>query len=57
MPDRVKIKQLHVKLTSTAAIEIKLLAVFHRSAKSVITPAPTSGASRTTHGKIEFIEF
>jgi hypothetical protein len=57
MPDCVKIKQLHVKLTSTAATEIKLLTAFHRSVKSVITAALTSGASRTTHGKIEFIEF
>src|SRR5437764_5627127 len=55
MPDCVKIKQLHVKLTSTAAIEIKLLTAFHRSVNSVITPALDSGARRMIHGKIEFI--
>src|SRR5712664_908543 len=52
-----KIKQLQLKLTSTAAIEIELLSVFHRSVKSVITAALTSGASRMSHGKIEFIGF
>src|SRR5437764_1322607 len=52
MPDCVKIKQLHVKLTSTAAIEIKLLTAFQRSVKSVITPALNSGASRMTHGNV-----
>src|SRR6267143_1906759 len=57
MPDCVKIKQLHVKLTSTAAIEIKLLTGFHRSVNSVMTAALTNGASRVIHGKIEFIEF
>ena len=55
MPDCAKIKQLHVKLTRTAATEIKLLTDFHRSVNSVITTALTSGASRMTHGKIEFI--
>src|SRR6266496_542520 len=55
MPDCVKIKQLHVKLTSTAAIEIKLLTGFHRSVNSVMTAALNSGASRTIHGKDEFI--
>src|SRR5205814_9221917 len=55
MPDCVKIKELHVKLTSTAAIEIKLLTAFHRSVNSVITPALDSGARRMIHGKIEFI--
>src|SRR5437763_8861955 len=57
MPDCVKIKQLHVKLTSTAAIEITLLTAFHRSVNSVMTAVLTSGASSTTHGKTEFIEF
>src|SRR6266516_548234 len=52
-----KIKQLQIKLTSTAAIEIELLSVFHRSVKSVITAALTSGASRMSHGRIEFIVF
>jgi hypothetical protein len=45
-----------VKLTSTATIEIELLSVFHRSVKSVITAALTSGASRMTHGKVNFIQ-
>src|SRR4030095_7487426 len=53
--DFVKIKQLHVKLTRTAAIEIKLLTAFHRSVKSVITTALDRGVRRMTHGKIEFI--
>jgi len=53
--DCVKIKQLHVKLTRTAATEIKLLTAFHRSVNSVITTALINGASRTIHGKIEFI--
>ena len=53
--DWVKIKQLHAKLTSTAATEIKLLTAFHRSVNSVITTALTSGASRIIHGKNEFI--
>jgi hypothetical protein len=44
-----------VKLTSTAAIEIKLLTAFHLSVNSVITAALTNGATRTIHGKIEFI--
>src|SRR4029077_6381788 len=51
-----KIKQLQVKLTSTAAIEIELLNVFHRSVKSVITAALTSGVSRMTHGRVKFIQ-
>jgi hypothetical protein len=50
-----KIKQLQVKLTSTAAIEIELLTVFHRRVKRVITAALTAGASRMIHGKIEFM--
>src|SRR6266404_761897 len=54
---RAKIKQLHVKLTRTAAIEIELLNNFHRSVKSVIAVALTSGASRMTHGKIRFMGF
>src|SRR4029450_13715977 len=53
--DWLKIKQLHVKLTSTAAIEIKLLTAFHLSVNSVITAALTNGATRMIHGKIEFI--
>src|SRR5438874_2052986 len=55
IPDCVKIKQLHAKLTSTAAIEIKLLTPFHRSVNRVMIAALDSGASRITHGKIEFI--
>ena len=50
-----KIKQLQIKLTSTAAIEIELLKVFHRRVNSVITAALISGASRMIHGKLEFI--
>jgi hypothetical protein len=53
--DWVKIKQLHAKLTSTAAIEIKLLTPFQRSANSVIKTELISGASRIIHGKNEFI--
>ena len=52
-----KIRQLQVKLTRTAAIEIELLKVFHRSVNSVIRAALTSGASRMIHGKNEFIGF
>jgi hypothetical protein len=55
MFDWAKIKQLQMKLMSTAAIEIRLLSVFHRSVNSVITAALQSGASRTIHGKIVFI--
>src|SRR6185437_9566521 len=51
----LKMKQLHAKLTSTAATEIKLLIAFHRSVNSVITTALTSGARRMIHGKNEFI--
>ena len=50
-----KTKQLQTKLTSTAATEIALLNVFHRSVNSVITPAPPSGASKISHGTIAFI--
>src|SRR6266516_937980 len=49
-----KIKQLQIKLTSTAAIEIELLTPFHRSVNSVITVALTNGASRITQGTIIF---
>jgi hypothetical protein len=51
----VKIKQLQMKLMSTAAMEIKLLNAFHRSVNSVITTALASGARRPSQGKIEFI--
>jgi len=50
-----KIKQLQAKLTSTATIEIELLNVFNRRVNSVITAALTNGASRMSHGKIEFM--
>jgi hypothetical protein len=50
-----KIKQLHVKLASTAAIEIALLNVFHRRVNRVMTAALSSGTSRISQGKIEFI--
>src|SRR5439155_1334508 len=52
-----KIRQLQIKLTSTAAIEIALLNVFHRSVKNVIAAALTSGASKMSHGNIRFIGF
>src|SRR6266480_6346181 len=45
-----KIRQLQIKLTSTAAIEIALLNVFHRSVNSVITTAEINGRSKTNHG-------
>src|SRR5207244_7779969 len=50
-----KIKQLQIKLTSTAAIEIELLNAFHRSVNNVITAVLSSGARRIIHGKIEVI--
>src|SRR5436190_3292836 len=50
-----KIRQLQIKLTSTAAIEIELLNVPHRSVNNVITVALTSGASKMSHGNIRFI--
>ena len=49
-----KIRQLQIKLTSTAAIEIALLNVFHRSVNNVITVALASGASRISQGTIIF---
>src|ERR1700751_4609496 len=53
--ERAKIKQLHVKLASTARIEIELLNVFHRRVNNVITAVLTTGASRMIQGKIEFM--
>src|SRR5207244_12272312 len=47
-----KIRQLQIKLTSTAAIEIALLNVFHRSVNNVIAAALTSGATRISQGTI-----
>src|SRR5438132_5396502 len=55
IPDCVKIKQLQMKLMSTAATEIKLLNAFHRSVKRVITIALASGARRISHGRIIFL--
>src|SRR5215813_2564503 len=55
IPDCVKIKQLHAKLTSTAVTEMKLLTVFHRSVNKVMITALTNGTSKMIHGKIEFI--
>lgn len=49
------IKQLQVKLTRTAATEIKLLTDFHRSVNRVINVALIKGASSVIHGNIEFI--
>src|SRR5437667_11777376 len=57
MSARAKTKQLQIKLSSTAMIEIKLLNAFHRSAKRVIQAALHSCASRRIHGKIELIGF
>ena len=54
IPDCVKIKQLQMKLMSTAAMEIKLLNAFHRSVNSVITTALASGATRISHGRTIF---
>src|SRR4030095_3880160 len=54
--ERAKTKQLQRKLTSTAAIEIELLRLFHRRVNSVIRPALTSGVSRMSHGNSKFIE-
>src|SRR6267143_2290078 len=51
----VKIQQLKLKLTSTAAIEIELLKLFHRSVNSVIAAALARGGRRIIHGKIEVI--
>ena len=56
IPDCVKIKQLHAKLTRTAATEIKQLTVFDRSVNSVIKAALANGTSRMIHGSVEFIE-
>src|SRR5438477_1665329 len=55
MVECAKIKQLHVKLTSTAAIEIELLTLFHRRVNSVMTTVLISGAIRVIHGKVEFM--
>jgi hypothetical protein len=52
-----KIKQLQVKLTSTAAIEIELLNNLHRSVKSVMTTTLTSGAIKISQGRRTFIGF
>jgi|ERR1041385_7104473 hypothetical protein len=52
-----KIKQLHVKLASTAAIEIELLNVFQRRVNNVITTVLTSGAMRISQGRSELIIF
>src|SRR6266536_6278340 len=54
IPDCVKIKQLQMKLMSTAATEIKLLSAFHRSVNRVITTALASGTTRISHGRIIF---
>src|SRR5438093_4777950 len=50
-----KIKQLQIKLTSTAAIEIELLNAFHRSVNNVITAALSNGARRMRQGRSGFI--
>src|SRR5436190_22313114 len=49
-----KIRQLQIKLTSTAAIEIALLNAFHRSVNNVIAVALASGARRISQGTIIF---
>jgi hypothetical protein len=38
-------------------MEMKLLKVFCRSVKSVITVALTNGASRMIHGRLGFMKF
>src|SRR5438093_12197785 len=50
-----KIRQLQIKLTSTAAIEIALLNVFHRSVNNVIAVALSNGARRMRQGRSGFI--
>jgi hypothetical protein len=55
MSFRLKIKQLQTKLISTAAIEMKLLTLFHLSVKRVTATALPSGATSTSQGKVEFI--
>src|SRR6266513_4367654 len=50
-----KIRQLQIQLTSTAAIEIALLNVFHRSVNNVITAALSNGARRMRQGRSGFI--
>src|SRR5205807_4579846 len=53
--ERAKIKQLFVKLTSTATTEIKLLNAFHRRVNRVMTTALANGARRISQGTIGFI--
>src|SRR5689334_24595618 len=55
IPDCLKIKQLHAKLTKTAATEIKQLTVFDRRVNSVMKIALANGTSRMIHGSVEFI--
>src|SRR5215813_15207483 len=55
IPDCVKIKQLHAKLTSTAVTETKLLTVFNRNVNNVMIIALANGTSRMIHGRVEFI--
>ena len=55
--ERAKIKQLHVKLTSTAPIEIALLNVFHRRVNSVMSMLLTSRTVRISQGRSELIVF
>jgi hypothetical protein len=55
LADSAKINQLQQKLMSTAVMEIALLNDFHRSVKSVMTAALSSGASRISQGNREFI--
>ena len=50
-----KMKQLQAKLPRTAATEMKLLNVFDRRVKSVITAAEQSGRSKTYHGSALFM--
>jgi hypothetical protein len=51
----VKIKQLHTKLPSTAAIERKLLSDFDRRVSKVIAIADASGNSNAYHGSMLFM--
>src|ERR1051326_4872780 len=52
-----KTKQLHIKLTITATIEIELLNTFLRRVNTVMTIVLASGAIRISHGRSELTVF
>src|SRR5579884_669740 len=56
-PEPGKTRQLHAKLISTASIEMVLLNVFHRCVNNVIATALSSGTTRISQGRNEFIGF